>query len=201
MQSIEKLEDLQDIRAFAATIQQRLSDLGERAGEGSVKETKVLRLPEAELAESNRRIAEMTAEREKVTRNKATLETSIHETETEITESRTAGRREREVFFEKERLLREKEAELGQKKDRLSEIRVALARVEVREEDLQKLIREELGLKPDELRASSEHVDIHTQEKSRARNPPTEGRGRACGVVSIRSSFPNTRKPKSVFPF
>jgi chromosome segregation protein len=165
LEAIHKPEDLGALREAARGIRSRLDELMQKAGEGSVKETKVIRLPDAELAESEKRIASFESERARLAEHRSAVEGSIKATESEIAESRTSGKRERERFFEKEAALRAKEAELSARKDQVNELRVRLARVEVREEDLTKLIREELGITPQALRSEGEPVTEATREK------------------------------------
>ncbi len=57
IRNAEKLEDLQDIREFAKGIKQKLHDLDEKAGQGSVKEKKIIALPAEERKLSDERLA------------------------------------------------------------------------------------------------------------------------------------------------
>lgn len=151
IRNVEKLEDLQDIREFAQVIQQKLHDLDEKAGAGSVKEKKILALPENEKKESDERLARLTQEKEVLNKKLTILQRSLEEKEQELFDVRAAGRKNRETFFAKEKEWREKESHLTRLKDTLNEVKVRLARVEVREEDLTALVREELSMKPDDI--------------------------------------------------
>lgn len=166
---VEKLEDLQDIKEFATVIRQRIADLRAQAGEGSVKMKKVMAMPDEERRASDERLAALESEL-------ALLKESITEKEAEIvgkqgalTEIREAGRTERETFFAKERSLREKEHLLNVKKDELNELKVGLARVEVREEDLTALVREELSIPPEQLSYDGTLVEREKLEREVAR--------------------------------
>ncbi len=166
---VEKLEDLQDIKEFATVIRQRIADLRAQAGEGSVKMKKVFAVPDEERRASDERLAALESEL-------ALLKESIAEKEAEIvgkqgalTEIREAGRTERETFFAKERSLREKEHLLNVKKDELNELKVGLARVEVREEDLTALVREELSIPPEQLSYDGTLVEREKLEREVAR--------------------------------
>jgi len=66
-------------------------------------------------------------------------------------------REARELYFQLEAQLREKQHEITKIRENLNEVKVNLARVEVREEDLKKKIQEELRLSdPDEILSSEE---------------------------------------------
>ncbi len=152
IQNVEKLEDLQDIREFAQVIKQKLFELDEKAGQGSVKEKKVIALPDDEKKASDERLARYGKEKEELNADLEKLQKLLGEKEAELQSIREAGRTSRETFFVKERLWREKERKLMELKDSLNEVKVRLARVEVREEDLVHLVREELAMKVDDLK-------------------------------------------------
>ncbi len=151
IQHVEKLEDLQDIREFAQVIKQKLYDLDTKAGEGSVKEKKIIALPDDEKQASDARLAQYEKEKQQLNGTLEQVQKTLIEKEAEVQSLRDAGRASRETFFSKERLWREKERQLTVLKDRLNEVKVRLARVEVREEDLVTLVREELGISTDDL--------------------------------------------------
>lgn len=165
----EKLEDLQDIKEFATVIRQRIADLRAQAGEGSVKMKKVFALPDDERQASDERLAalesELVALRQSVTEKQAEIVTK----QAALAEIREAGRAERETFFANERSLREKEHLLNVKKDELNELKVGLARVEVREEDLTALVREELSVAPETLVYDGTLVERDKLEREVAR--------------------------------
>lgn len=172
LEALAKAKDASDIgtlREKALAIQDKLAHLYERAGEGSVEERKTIALPAAELEASEKRVADIRRDLEKALERERLLTESIQNTEREIRESREANKTVRDQFFAKEKAWREKEALLGAQKDRLNEIKVRLARVEVREEDLQKLIREELGVEPGTLSYKGEPVERERIEREIAR--------------------------------
>ncbi|TXH01738.1 MAG: hypothetical protein E6P95_01290 [Candidatus Moraniibacteriota bacterium] len=162
---VEKLEDLQDIKEFATVIKQRVAELRAQAGEGSVKMKKISALSEEERLESDTRLA-------KLENDLATLKAAIEKNESLVKEKsealnllREQGRKERENFFAREREVREQHYTLQRKKDELNELKVRLARVEVREEDLTALVREELSLAPEALVYDGTPVEREKLEK------------------------------------
>ncbi len=166
---VEKLEDLQDIKEFATVIRQRVADLRAQAGEGSVKMKKVTAMPDAERAASDERLAALESEMATLKQSIAESEAAIAEKQRVLSETREAGRTERETFFAKERSLREKEHLLNLKKDELNDLKVGLARVEVREEDLTALVREELSVAPESLVYDGTLVERDKLEREVAR--------------------------------
>lgn len=151
IQAAEKLEDLQDIREFAQVIKQELYELAENAGRGSVRETRIIGPSPEEKAESDARVAAFQAELVSIGERLTRAGHTLAEKEHLITERREANRLNREAFFVKEKESRECERALQQLKDNFNELKVRLARVEVREEDLTTLVREELSLPTDNL--------------------------------------------------
>ncbi len=165
IQSAEKLEDLQDIREFAQVIKQKLFDLDEKAGVGSVKEKKVIALPDDEKKASDERLAAFAREKEALNKRLEALQKTLTEKEQSLQTLREAGRASRETFFIKEKEWRQKEYELTRLKDTLNEVKVRLARVEVREEDLVALTREELSMDVKDLTYDGTPVERERLER------------------------------------
>ncbi len=151
IQSVEQLADLQDIREFAQVIKQELFELSEKAGVGSIRETHIIGLNAEEKAASDIRLQSFESELSATQERIAQVETLIREKEQLIASHREANRVQRETFFAKEKESRECERALQQLKDNFNELKVRLARVEVREEDLVTLVREELSMRPEEV--------------------------------------------------
>jgi chromosome segregation ATPase len=151
IQSVEQLEDLQDIREFAQVIKQELFELSEKAGVGSIRETQIIGLSPEEKAASDIRLQALESEWSATEKRLVEVEAKVAEKERAIVAHREATRVQRETFFAKEKESRECERALQQLKDNVNELKVRLARVEVREEDLVTLVREELAMRPEEV--------------------------------------------------
>ncbi len=169
IQNVEKLEDLQDIREFAQVIKQKMYDLDEKAGKGSVEEKKVIALPPDEKRLSDERLAQYVEEKSVCNSTLEKLQKTLMNKETELASLREMSRNSRETFFIKEKLWREKERQLTILKDSLNEVKVRLARVEVREEDLVTLVRDELVMKVDDLTYDGTAVEREKLEREIAR--------------------------------
>ncbi len=169
LQNVEKLEDIQDIREFAQVIKQKMHDLDVKAGEGSVKEKKIIALPDDEKRASDARLAEYATTKTELNHKLEALQKRLAMKEAEIQSVRESSRTSRETFFTKEKLWREKDRQLNVLKDSLNEVKVRLARVEVREEDLVNLVREELAMSVDDLRHDGTEVERDKLEREIAR--------------------------------
>jgi len=169
IQNVEKLEDLQDIREFAQVIKQKLYDLQEKAGQGSVKEKKIIALPEAEKKISDEKIATYTQERESLNKRLESIFQTLQEKESLLKEIQESTRVGRETFFLKEKEWRQKEYQLTRLKDQLNEVKVRLARVEVREEDITNLVKEELNVMTADLHYDGTPVERERMEREIAR--------------------------------
>ncbi len=169
LQNVEKLEDLQDIREFAQVIKQKMHDLDEKAGEGSVKEKKIIALPDDEKRASDERLAEYDRTKTELNQKLEKLQGLLASKEAMLQSVRESSRTSRETFFTKEKLWREKDRQLNALKDGLNEVKVRLARVEVREEDLVNLVREELAMSVDDLKYDGTPVERERLEREIAR--------------------------------
>jgi chromosome segregation protein len=99
----------------------------------------------------------------------AGLNRKIEENRREMNELIRKDRETREYFFQMESEFREKQFEIGKMREKLNEIRVELAKIEVREEDVEKRIREELGLSDPNLvekpEKAAKEIDIDALER------------------------------------
>lgn len=142
---VEKLEDLQDIREFARAINQELVDLDTKVEAGTVTEKVTISLPEDEKRESDAKLATYRAEQAALSEGMKAIRAEIEAKEGSIRAEREKGRESRERYFRVEKDLREKDRAFSSLKDTLNEVKVRLARVEVREEDLINEVRDELA--------------------------------------------------------
>lgn len=169
LQGVERLEDLQAIRECAAVVRQRIADLRSQAGEGSVKMKKVLSLPEAERVAAAARLSDIESRLSSLHATIKALEQQVAEKSVSLGVVRERGKTEREAYFLAEKEFREKEHLLQRKKDELNDLKVGLARVEVREEDLTALVHEELSVAPDTLQYDGTPVEREQLEREVAR--------------------------------
>ncbi len=168
IENAEKLEDLQDIKEFATVIRQKLYDLRSDIEKGK-KETKIeneqsrKKVQTEEIkegTENNSKIIlqfqEKTASlRERIKKT----EDSIKETEKKIEAEIALDKKRRQKFFELEHELRVKKGAVDKFKDIVNESKIALARLEVREEDLRNQIKENLKTDPEKLESVEGEID------------------------------------------
>lgn len=162
---VEDLSELQDLKELARVIQTRMFELYEDAGKGAITTKQITTLPEDELAQSDARLAECALRKDDLMAQKTTFQKEITEHEQSIASEREKSRLSREKFFELEKQSRLKQHELNVVKDTLNESKVRLARVEVREEDLVALIKEELSMDPSELVYTGEDISKEVFER------------------------------------
>jgi chromosome segregation ATPase len=177
IEGAERLEDLQDIKELARSIQQRLHDLKADIEKGKVDKKQGSTNNDQEVAakkqvlinNDNGAVQELQAKTADIREEIKNLEIEIKKIEDQILEETKADREKRQKFFEIERNLRAKQDELGKLKDNFNESKIALARVEVREEDLRAEVLQELKINPEELKSSIEEVNRESLEKDIAR--------------------------------
>ncbi len=169
LSTVTSLEDVQGLAARAQAVLEKLATLRTKAGKGQVEEKTVIALPKEEQLASEARVAEYQKALVATKEQSAGLVEQLANLEAQIAEKRAASKASREAFFATEKEWREKERFLTMKKDTLNELRVKLARVEVREEDLLSLVKDELGVEPGALVAPTEAVERERLEREIAR--------------------------------
>lgn len=155
VEEAESMDDLQDIKEFARAIQQELFDLHQQAGKGEVE---IPKDNSKEVEEIAAKIVVLETKKKEFAQKEQHAKAEIENIEKQIREAAEAGRKQRERFFQIERELRAKQEELGKLKDYFNEAKVALARIEVREEDLTNEIKEALKCETSDLKYDGEEI-------------------------------------------
>jgi chromosome segregation protein len=161
----EKLEDLQDIKEFAHAIQQRLYDLKADIEKGK-KEEKIndAGSPAPAPKIDSKALLEFQTKIVKIREELKISEAALKNTDAEIKKEIAQNKEARQKFFEIEKKLRAKQEELDKLKDRFNESKIALARIEVREDDIRKQVSQELRKNVDELEFKEEEIDCSNLE-------------------------------------
>lgn len=180
IENAESLEELQDIKEFARSIQQRLFELktdienGKKpaaaeamAGKGSNAE--IIVKPKVEVKIDSTIIIEYKEKTIAIRAEIQKIQNEIRELEQKIAEEIQIDKQKRQKFFEVERNFRAKQEELNKLRDQFNESKIALARVEVHEEDLRADILKELRMNVEDLSASEEQIDRAQLERDIAR--------------------------------
>jgi chromosome segregation protein len=160
---VEKMEDLQDIKEFARAINQELHELYKNVGEGKI-EVKSASV-EAMADEEGSKITKMEARMEEVKIESGKLKTEISGIEKAIADEIEKNKQQRREFFELEKRIHQKQSELDKFKDKFNDIKIQLARLEVREEDLSNSIKNELKMEVGDLKYDGKPVDRDQLER------------------------------------
>ncbi|MDO8240900.1 MAG: AAA family ATPase [Candidatus Moranbacteria bacterium] len=167
IENAESLDDLQDIKEFARSIQQRLFELKADIENGK-KDKNVVETPQRDVCTAkpvvvatvdSTAIIEFKEKTIKLREDIAKIEIEIKDIEQKIEAEIQADRQKRQKFFEVERSFRAKQEELNKMKDQFNDSKVALARVEVHEEDLRADVLKELSLNVEELKQEISQID------------------------------------------
>lgn len=161
VENAEKIEELQDIKEFARAIQQALHDLLEETGKGKIETTEVN--PEAEIHEAKAK--ELEAKSVAIRAEVEIIRQKVGELSQAIEKEILAEKESRRNFFELERQSRIKQDELNRMKDQFNDAKIELAKVDVREEDLQGQIKEELHLEVKDLKYDGTPVERESLER------------------------------------
>jgi chromosome segregation protein len=170
IENAESLEELQDIKEFARSIQQRLFELKRDIENGKKMEMPRRDIPaekpKPEVKVDSTIIFEYKEKTAKLRADIAKIEAEISDLEKRINEEIRSDKRKRQKFFEIESLFRAKQEELNKLKDQFNESKIALARVEVHEEDLRADVLRDLRLDVDNLKLYIEENKIEAQKEN-----------------------------------
>ena len=170
LSEVEKLEDLQEIKEYARVIQQRLHDLRADIERGKKEMPEISTdSREGEEKEESSIVKKLIAKAHEIREEIKNVKEELQNISQKISEELEIEKEKRQKFFEVERNLRTKQDELGKLKDQWSEAKIALTRVEVREEDLRAEIQKELKITPEELAGEYEEVNRDSIEREIAR--------------------------------
>lgn len=177
IEGAENLSELQEIKELARSVQQRLFDLKMDIEKGKIDlkqeagKQEFLKNNNKEKEVDNSVVVELQNKIAGIREEIKKIEEEIKNIEVQITEEIKSDREKRQKFFEVERNLRLKQDELGKLKDNFNEGKIALARVEVHEEDLRAEVLKELKVEADALGKLEEGLEINREalEKDIAR--------------------------------
>ncbi len=156
IEKAERMEDLQDIKEFARVIAQRLYDLKIEIEKGK-KETVPVDVPKIVVEKKpvekieSKILIELQEKIIKIREDIKKAQEELLLVDKEMQDEILLDREKRRKFFEIEGKLRIKQDELNKLKDKFNDSKIALARVEVREEDLKNQIKIELRKEVEEL--------------------------------------------------
>jgi chromosome segregation protein len=165
LETVETLDQLQDIREFARAIKQAMFDLfGDvEKGEAKVEENNEEKSKEEkEIAD---KIEAYQKEKQETQKKIQDFKVKISEIDAQIRQEMENDRKAREKFFELEGQFRTKQNELNILRDRFNDAKIRLARVEVREEDLTNEVQAELHMGVGELKYDGENIDRDKSER------------------------------------
>ncbi|EKE11755.1 MAG: Chromosome segregation protein SMC [uncultured bacterium] len=168
IEQAESMEELQDIKEMARSIQQRLFELKSDIENGKKEPEKkeVVEKPKPAPIVDSKVIIEYKEKTIKLRADIEKIEAEIADLEKKIQEEIQSDRQKRQKFFEIEGLFRSKQEELNRLKDQFNDSKVALARVEVHEEDLRADVLRELRIDVDNLNLYIDENKIEIQKEN-----------------------------------
>lgn len=176
IEKAEKIEDLQGIKEFARVVGQKLLDLKSEIEKGKKMQT------DTDLTQANTpaRIATQSVAggeikqetlgdsetlvklKEKIIQIREDIkkaEEELRQIDAEIQNEVSIDRERRHRFFEIERKVRLKQDEVNKLKDKFNDLKISLAKVEVREDDLKNQIKAELKKDASDLQPIEEEIN------------------------------------------
>ncbi len=158
IKQIKKIEDLKKIRLFAWKIKEYLIRLRKDIKKGQVKRKKT--------TEQINKEKELKISREDIKSQKKRLQTVLNKHKKEINQieqkiNKEIGRDKalKEDYFKAENRLRKEQKNLSFLKDKFNEIKLQLAKVETRKEDLAVEIKNNLKKDPEKIKSKGEKIN------------------------------------------
>ncbi|MFZ5982619.1 MAG: hypothetical protein ACOYS2_03575, partial [Patescibacteria group bacterium] len=149
----KSLEELKEIQTLAVSVRNKIEDLTKDIEKGKKDfEKKPEVVLEAEPEKENKAVLELEEKTKRLRKEIENQSGQLSQIEKEIVAEKQRDNDRRRQFFEIEAGLRKKQFELDKSKDDFNDSKVALARVEVREEDLKNDVRTALNLDPEEIK-------------------------------------------------
>lgn len=145
---VRDMKEIENVRLEFEKLRGEIGKLWREVSEGRKKEEHG---PERKNIVDLRAVSELEEKRRNVADKIEKLEKAIEDNRRETDNLITADRAAREAYFKLDSELREKQSEISKVREKLNEVRVELAKIEVREEDLAKRIRQELDLADPDL--------------------------------------------------
>lgn len=159
---VENLSELQDLKELARAIAQRLFELRGDIEKGKKEKPAKNQEKNPQQKEIFENIKKLSARLGEIRVQIQNSEAEIEKTEKLIAKEIQLEKDKRKNFFELERKLRSKQEKLGKVKDEFNEAKINLAKIEVREEDLDQSIREDLGISKEkfEIKKTQGKIDL-----------------------------------------
>lgn len=158
--NVKEIKELNTLREEFSELGGEIKKLWQEVSEGKQKEDpKTLK---RENIVNLKAVREFEKKREFANQKLEELNREIEENHHEIDKLIKADREKRKAYFKMESEFREKQFEISRVREKLNEIRVKIAKIEVREEDMKKRIREDLNLSNPNLIEKPKALEIPT---------------------------------------
>ena len=162
LEKVEEITEVKDIVKALKKIHKEISQLYDDAGKRQID---VVQEGYKEKVEKyNNKIAELGESIEGNQKKVKVLRKDIEKLDKQISDAVAADKEARTQFFALEKQLREKQRLLDAVREQFNEVKVHIARVEVREEDIVSEVRNELGIEVQDI-GSDEDVKEKTREE------------------------------------
>lgn len=149
---LEKVEDLLEVKEIVKELKKIHKEIAKLYDDAGKKQIDVVQEGYGEkIKQYDKKIKELDKEIKEHTKKVKSLRTEIEKLDKKITEAVAADKEARTQFFALEKELREKQRMLDAVRDQFNEVKVSIARTEVREEDIVSEVRHELGIEVGDL--------------------------------------------------
>lgn len=157
LEKVQELAQVKDIVKRLKKIHKEIAQLYDDAGKQRID---VVQDDYAvKVQKYDAKIAELDSEIAQHTQKVITIRSQIEKLDQQITQAVAADKEARTQFFALEKELREKQRVLDAVREQFNDIKVHIARTEVREEDVVSEVRNELGVEVEELVAHEDDDD------------------------------------------
>jgi len=167
LKNIKEAKELNLLREEFSELRKEVDKLWQEVSEGRKKEEK--NSPKREKIVNLKTIGELEEKRKLAYKKIEELSRLVEKNRSEINNLIKIDRQTREEYFQMESALRERQFEISRIREKLNELRIEIAKIEVREEDIVKRVREDLNLDSPDLvempQKSEETPDLEALER------------------------------------
>lgn len=165
IEGIENPSEIQELKEYARAIAQELYDLYEAVVRGKMEKKKPNQEIETQRTINLKKVHELQESLKKQTSEKEKTEQEVNALKEKIDSLLEKDRKERKNSIELEDGLRRKQFELEKIKDLFNNVKIEIAKIEVKEEDLKSRVENEMKKPAKELKKIDEQIDISKHEQ------------------------------------
>lgn len=159
------VEDLKEIKKIAEPIFDKIRELSDGVEKGKIEKRKLDADLEKQRKYFEERIENMTKKVEDFRKEQEKIKENVKKVKEEIAKLIQQDKEERREAIKLEDLSRRKQFEMEKIKERHNGLKIELVKIQVRKEDLEKRIKQEMGTSPEKIDYRGVKADVEQTER------------------------------------